>query len=38
MIKNLTGSQLPSSGAHIAIGADALCANALLLTLLLISP
>jgi hypothetical protein len=38
MIKNLTGSQLPISGAAIATGADALCADALLLTLLLTSP
>jgi hypothetical protein len=38
MIKNLTGSQLPISGAAIAAGADALCADALLLTLLLTSP
>jgi hypothetical protein len=38
MIENLTGSQLPSSGADVAIGADALCADALLLTLLLMSP
>jgi hypothetical protein len=38
MIKNLTGSQLPISGAAIAAGADALCADALLLTLLLMSP
>jgi hypothetical protein len=38
MIKNLSGSELPISGASIAIGIDAPCADALLLTLLLTSP
>ncbi len=38
MIKNLTGSQLSLFGAGSATGADALCADALLLTLLLTSP
>lgn len=43
MIENLPGSELPTSGASIATGTDALrapqgAAGALLLTLLLISP
>lgn len=38
MIENLPGSELPISGASIAAGTDTLCADALLLTLLLTSP